>query len=106
MKTNPDKKNISSFDYLKDSEEKYRLLVENLNDAIVISHNDKFIYFNTQFADLLGYDPEELMLKDYREIYSKKSINILKKRQTNEIVVRRYLRVTRLFFSKRMEKKS
>ena len=81
MKNNPDRKSISSFNYLKDSDEKYRLLVENLNDAIVISHHDKFIYFNPQFAELLGYDCEELMLKDYREIYSKKSISILNKRQ-------------------------
>ena len=80
MKTTPNKKNISFFD-LKDSDEKYRLLVENLNDAIVISHDDKFIYFNTQFADLLGYESEELMNKDYREVYSKKSIDILHKRQ-------------------------
>ena len=80
MKKNLDNNNISSFN-LKDSDEKYRLLVENLNDAIVISHDDKFIYFNTQFADLLGYEPDELMLKDYREVYSKKSMNILNKRQ-------------------------
>jgi PAS domain S-box-containing protein len=80
MHNNPDKKNISSFS-LKDSEEKYRLLVENLNDAIVISQDDKFIYFNTQFADLLGYEPDELMLKDYREVYSKKSVDILNKRE-------------------------
>lgn len=81
MKATPDKKNIPFFD-LKDSDEKYRLLVENLNDAIVISHEDRFIYFNTQFADLLGYDPEELMNKDYREVYSKKSLDILHKRES------------------------
>ncbi|MHA2028956.1 MAG: PAS domain S-box protein [Candidatus Kariarchaeaceae archaeon] len=80
MHTNTSKKNISLFN-LKDSEEKYRLLVENLSDAIVISHNERFIYFNKQFADMLGYEPEELMLKDYREVYSKKSIKILNKRQ-------------------------
>ena len=84
MYKNPDNKNISSFN-LKDSEEKYRLLVENLNDAIVISQDAKFIYFNTQFADLLGYEPDELMLKDYREVYSKKSIDILNKREARRI---------------------
>jgi PAS domain S-box-containing protein len=73
-------KNISSFN-LKDSEEKYRLLVENLNDAIVITQHDKYIYFNTQFADLLGYEPGELMLQDYRKVYSKRSIDILNKRE-------------------------
>jgi PAS domain S-box-containing protein len=73
-------KNISSFN-LKDSEEKYRLLVENLNDAIVITQHDKYIYFNTQFADLLGYGPDELISQDYRMVYSKRSIDILNKRE-------------------------
>jgi len=80
MHKKPAQKNISSFN-LKNPEEKYRLLVENLNDAIVITHDNQFIYFNNQFAELLGYEPDELLLKDYREVYSKKSISILNKRQ-------------------------
>ena len=79
---------------LKDSDENYRLLVENLNDAIVIIHNHKFIYFNRQFADLLGYKPQELLSKDYQEVYAKKSIEILnektKKRKRGEKVSPRY----------------
>lgn len=87
------KENISLFG-LKDSEEKYRLLVENLNDAIVISHNHKFIYFNRQFADLLGYPYQELLSKDYHQVYTQKSLEILKdraqKRQQGEEVSPRY----------------
>jgi PAS domain S-box-containing protein len=79
MVSNPDKKHITSFN-LKDSDEKYRLLVENLNDAIVITQHDKYIYFNTQFADLLGYEPNELKSKHYRTIYSEETIEILKDR--------------------------
>jgi PAS domain S-box-containing protein len=74
------RQNISTFN-LKDSEEKYRLLVENLNDAIVITQRDKYIYFNTQFATLLGYKTEELLSQDYRTVYSKQTIDILKKRE-------------------------
>lgn len=83
-----------SMSALRDSEEKYRLLVENLNDAIVISQDDKFIFFNKQFADMLMYDYDELMMKDYREVYSKKSIEILsqrgRKRQRGDEVPSRY----------------
>ena len=35
---------------------------------------------NTQFASLLGYKPEELLLQDYRIVYSEQTIDILKKR--------------------------
>ena len=66
---------------LQDSEEKYRLLIENLNDGIVISQNDKFIFFNPQFANMLGYEYDELILKDYREVYSAKSLEILNRRK-------------------------
>jgi PAS domain S-box-containing protein len=90
LETNTDLSFISR----KDSDEKYRLLVENVNDSIVISQKDKFIYFNKQFADLLGYRTEELMMKDYRQVYSKKSLKILaernKKRKNKQYVSSRY----------------
>jgi PAS domain S-box-containing protein len=73
------KKEVSSFD-LKDSDEKYRLLVENLNDAIVITQHNKYIYLNTQFADLLGYHPDELLMQDYRKVYSKEGLKKLEQR--------------------------
>jgi PAS domain S-box-containing protein len=66
---------------LRESEEKYRLLIENVNDAIVISQNEKFIFFNRRFAELLGYKPEELVMKDYCEFYTPESIKILLQRQ-------------------------
>ena len=70
---------------LRESEEKYRLLIENVNDAIVISQNDKFIFFNPRFAEMLGYKPEELLMKDYREVYTPESIAILLQRQEKRI---------------------
>ena len=79
---------------LRDSEDKYRLLVENVNDSIVISQKDKFVYFNRQFADLLGYQSEELLMIDYRRIYSEKSLKVLserdQKRKKNQEVPSRY----------------
>jgi len=61
-------------------EEKYRLLVENIKDAIVISQFDRFIFFNKQFAAMLGYTVAELMLKDYRDVYTDRGIKILRER--------------------------
>lgn len=67
---------------LKHEEEKYRLLVENVNDAIVISQDNKFIYFNPQFCDMLDYTNEELKQKDYRDVYSEEGLEILLARKT------------------------
>ena len=61
-------------------EEKYRLLVENIKDAIVISQFDRFIFLNKQFAAMLGYTVAELMMKDYRDVYTIKGMEILRKR--------------------------
>ncbi len=66
---------------IRDSEEQYRLLVENVNDAIVISQHDKFIFFNKQFATMLGYKYDELLMKDYTEVYTEKAVEILMERQ-------------------------
>ena len=66
---------------LQESEEKYRLIVETSKDAIVINQKDKFIFFNKAFADLLGYSKEELMFKDYSDVYTEKGIEILMARK-------------------------
>jgi len=65
---------------IRDSEEQYRLLVENVNDAIVISQYDKFIFFNKQFAIMLGYEYDELLMKDFTEVHTEKAVEILVKR--------------------------
>ncbi len=66
---------------LRKSEEKYRLLVENVNDGIVISQRDKFIFFNKHFAEMLVYTHDGLFMKDYREVYTGKSVEILMERK-------------------------
>ena len=45
---------------LQESEEKYRLIVENANDGIEISQNDKIFFANSCFANMLGYTNEEI----------------------------------------------
>ncbi len=79
---------------LHNSEEQYRLLVENLNDGIVISQNDKFIFINKQFAGMLGYNYDELIMADYQKVYAKKGLEILwarqRRRQNGERVPSRY----------------
>ncbi|RKY59858.1 MAG: hypothetical protein DRP96_06475 [Candidatus Neomarinimicrobiota bacterium] len=66
---------------LKESEEKYRLLVESSRDAIVISQNDKFIFINDAFAQMLGYPKEELLMMDYQNVYTENAVHVLEGRK-------------------------
>jgi len=83
-----------SDDKVLESEEKYRLLVENVNDGIVITQNNKFIYLNKQFTEMLGYTYDEMYLKDYRDIYTEESLKFLmerkRRRDRGEYVPSRY----------------
>ena len=45
---------------LRDSEEKYRLLVENANDAIFVAQDDVIKYANPCTLGITGYSKEEL----------------------------------------------
>jgi PAS domain S-box-containing protein len=46
---------------LRASEEKYRLLVENANEAIFVSRDRRLEFANSAFVKLLGYPREELI---------------------------------------------
>jgi PAS domain-containing protein len=45
---------------LQDSEEKYRIVVENDNEGIVVTQDAKIKYSNAIFEDISGYTKEEL----------------------------------------------
>ncbi len=55
---------------LKSSEKKYRLMIENSGDAIAIRQNDKFIFVNNVFAQMLGYSINELLKIDSGKIFT------------------------------------
>ena len=40
---------------LRESEEKYRLIIENSNDAICIVQDGRIVFSNSQFSELIGY---------------------------------------------------
>ena len=66
---------------LSQSEQMYHLLVDKINDGLVISQNDRFVFVNRRLAELLGYQPQELVGRDYREIFSRKGQQLLLERQ-------------------------
>jgi len=53
---------LSSYSALRESEEKYRLLVETMSDGLVIyDQNNLSTYTNDRFCQMLGYSKDEIM---------------------------------------------
>ncbi|MBC8181349.1 PAS domain S-box protein [candidate division KSB1 bacterium] len=50
------------------SEEKYRVLVENANEAIVVAQNGMLKYVNPKAIDITGFSQEELLSKLFIEL--------------------------------------
>jgi PAS domain S-box-containing protein len=49
-------------DALRKSEEQYRLLLENMNEVVMLVDNDdRVLFVNRRFSELLGYEPEEIL---------------------------------------------
>lgn len=58
---------------LSDSEEKYRLIVENAHDGIEITQDDKIIFANARFAQMLGYQLNEIKNLPFSQVFTKKA---------------------------------
>jgi diguanylate cyclase (GGDEF)-like protein/PAS domain S-box-containing protein len=52
---------------LRESEEKYRLIVENANEAIVIVQEAKLQFVNPKTAEIMGYTQKDLIYADFLE---------------------------------------
>jgi len=65
---------------LRDSEEKYRLIVENAHDGIEISQSDRIIFSNSRFAEMLGYTPSEILQSKFSMIFTEQALQDLNER--------------------------
>ena len=65
---------------VRESEERYRLLVAELPDLIIVHQDMKIVFVNNVVTDLLGYSPDEilgqelftLIIDDYQPLASEK----------------------------------
>lgn len=66
---------------LKESEEKYRTVVENSLSAILVHQDGRFLFANQRCADLAGYDrPDDLLGKYFWEFVHPEDRAIVKER--------------------------
>jgi PAS domain S-box-containing protein len=49
---------------IRNSEERFRLMAENIQDGIIIMENDKTVFVNSRIADISGYSYDELWKMD------------------------------------------
>ena len=47
---------------LRESEERYRIAIENSNDGIALARKDELVFVNRRFLEISGYDREEEVL--------------------------------------------
>ncbi len=73
---------------LKESEEKYRTLIEKAVDGIIITQNGKLKFVNQSFCELVQYSENELLEKPYTDFvvpeFHKMMNNYHKRRMTGE----------------------
>lgn len=55
---------------LRDSEEKYRILIDNIQDGVFLIYNGKLEFVNEAFARVLGYPLEEMEGMPFQELFA------------------------------------
>ncbi len=76
-----------SIDNLRESEERYRILVENANDGIIMTKKEVISYVNPALLDMIGYAREEIIGKDILSLFKDdngSARNYYKKRKNGE----------------------
>lgn len=70
---------------LKESEEKYRTLIENTTEMICIESNNTLLFVNNTMSEILGYSKEELESKDFTSLIHADDKNFVKEKQNNRL---------------------
>lgn len=71
---------------MKESEEKYKNLVNNIQDGVFVVQNNVIKYVNKAMAEMLGYSANELLGKDWAEFGLEEEKNHLAERYKKELM--------------------
>lgn len=63
---------------LAESESKYRVLVEEINDGYFVNQRGHIVFANQAYCDLHGYSYQEMIGKPYEELIAPKSLSIVR----------------------------
>ncbi len=72
---------------LKESEKRYRSLLENAFDGIYILHGKNFVYVNDRFCEITGYSKEDLLCTHFNltHMLTEESREIIEKRYNERL---------------------
>ncbi|MFW9914912.1 MAG: PAS domain S-box protein [Candidatus Thorarchaeota archaeon] len=70
---------------LRESEQKYRELVEELHEGVLVEHNDNISFVNPRAAALLGYSEEELIGQHWKIIVAPECIEAVKEENEKRV---------------------
>ncbi|MBU3914669.1 PAS domain S-box protein, partial [bacterium] len=80
---------------LKESENKYRSVIENANEAIIVLQGNEFKYVNPKTCEISGYSEEELYSKTFIDIIHPEDqgmiIDKYARRQRGELLAETYI---------------
>ena len=62
---------------LGESESKYRMLVEEINDGYFVNQNGRIVFANQAYCDLHGYSLQEMVGKPYTDLIAPKSLRMV-----------------------------
>jgi PAS domain S-box-containing protein len=68
---------------LRQSEERYRSLVEDINDGYFIVQGGKFVYINQAFANLSGYTKDAILGRAFSRFFPREHLEKLSKHEAN-----------------------
>lgn len=81
-------------DILQENEEKYRILIKNIQDGVFVIQDAKLQFVNEAFAKIVGYTVDELIGMDFRSLIAPEDLEMTTeryfKRQSGESVPREY----------------
>ena len=81
-------------DALRDSEEKYRTLIDNNQNGVFIIQDAKMHFVNDAFAKMVGYSTDEIIGMDFKELIAPEDLETVadryRRRQAGEDVPKEY----------------
>jgi len=78
---------------LRESEEKYRLLVENANEAVLVVQDGLFKFFNCKTMEISCYSQEELASKPFAELIHPEDREMVVERHRRRLKGEKFLNV-------------
>jgi len=69
---------------MKESEEKFRGVIEQSNDGIYVLQHDRFVFINPRFTEITGYVLDEISQQgfDFRKLVAEEGLKVLEERET------------------------